>query len=103
MFPGVFVGVDELMELKMIGAVFQVVSKRGVVATEYYKTEKNFCHVFVTSLKYNAFYTASGRAVITWTPEHLQKGSRKILEHYLNGCQLKDLKPFLIDSAGFHF
>lgn len=106
----VFVGVDEIMALETqgtmgtIGTVREVVSELGVLATDYYKTKKNSCYVFVTSLKDNAFYTSTGRSVIIWTPERPDEhAAEQILKQYRCGRPLKDLKQLLVASAGFHF
>lgn len=107
----VFVGVDEVSALETVGAgsvatVRQVVSELGVVATEYYKaaTTGSCCHIFVTSLKQDPFYTASGVAVIIWKPEPPNEmAAEAILRHFLKGRSMGLLKPLLIASAGFHF
>ena len=107
---GVFIGVDEVMALETqgtmgtIGTVREMVSELGVVTTDYYKTKKNSCYLFVMSLKDDAFYTSSGRSVITWTPERPDEhAAQQILKQYLCGRPLEDLKQLLLTSAGFHF
>ena len=60
--------------------------------------------MFITSLKDEAFFTSSGRAVITWTPERPNEQTAEvILRQYRRGRPAEDLIPLLISSAGFHF
>ena len=106
---GVIVGADEIMTLKSdtdpINIVTDAVSELGLVAKKCAKIAKKLCHVFVTSLKEAPLFTASGTAVLHWTPEPPdEKATEIILQPYPVGTRtMEEAKPLLIASAGFHF
>ena len=106
---GVTVGADEIMTLKSdtdpINIVTDAVSELGLVAKKCAKIAKKLCHVFVTSLKEAPLFTASGTAVLHWTPEPPdEKATEIILQPYPVGTRtMEEAKPLLIASAGFHF
>lgn len=101
----IFIGVDEVMELKNVARIGSIMSELGTLAAEcYHKNNHRQCNVFVSSLHREPFVTASKRDIIRWSPEIPDETAVElILQHYTEGRDMKRCKAIVLSCAGFHF
>jgi len=100
----IFIGVDEIMDLRDVAVIRAILSELGELSYQLFLQKSQKCNVFATSLQEEPFHTISGRTILPWTPEVPDETAAElILQTCSNNRDMKGCTALAISAAGFHF